>query len=533
MSALNRNSQMTASRSVVLGVGALVLAACNSLDVENPNAPDARRALADPSAIEAVAGGTLRTWFNTYDGMEGGGPLVTMARSYSASWNNFNMNFYSSIDADGTRNTREYKNDQASAERTTINAYWQGYYTTLSSAVDVLTAIRKNNLVITNPANTKRAETIAVLMRAASLMGIALNYDKGYVIDESTDLAALAYKTRKEVRDAAVAGFTEAATLATANTFTTPAAWTNGIGYSNVQIAAIARTMAAMTLAYYPRTTAEADLVDWNQVTTLASQGISAGASKFDFVFTGDGCSSWCHEILYWFNGIDGGRVSTRVANLLDPVTQRTPYPDGGNAQPNSADRRLGDGSFGPNDAGFVSGFGTVPRTARGGTDFAYSRDEIFRPARGMYHQSNIGHMRYDRSGEQSPNAIYGGYGPAPIISTNQNDLLWAEGELRRTGGSLAIAASLINNSRVTRGGLTPATAGEGQASLLAKLRYEQEIELIGLGPVPYYLARRNVNGLLAGTPREMPVPAKELAVKGETFYTFGGSGPANSPTPP
>ncbi len=37
------------------------------------------RALADPAAIEAVAGDTLRSWFNTYDGMEGGGPLVTMA----------------------------------------------------------------------------------------------------------------------------------------------------------------------------------------------------------------------------------------------------------------------------------------------------------------------------------------------------------------------------------------------------------------------------------------------------------------------
>jgi hypothetical protein len=104
---------------------------------------------------------------------------------------------------------------------------------------------------------------------------------------------------------------------------------------------------------------------------------------------------------------------------------------------------------------------------------------------------------------------------------------------LRRSGGNLATAANLINNTRVDRGGLSPATAGEGQASLLAKLNYENEIELMGLGPAPFYFRRRVPNGLLAGTPREMPVPAKELGVKGEAFYTFGGTGAAASPTPP
>jgi hypothetical protein len=291
--------------------------------------------------------------------------------------------------------------------------------------------------------------------------------------------------------------------------------------------------MAAMTLAYWPRTAEENAAIDWGAVAQLAAGGISAGNNKFDFVFTGDGCSAWCHEILYWFNAFDGGRVSTRVAALLDPATQRHPYPDGGNRQPNSADRRLGDGSFGPDDPEFFGYFGTVPKTARGGSDFVYSRAEIFRPARGMYHQSNIGHVRYDRSGEQSPNGIYGGFGPAPVITRHVNDLIWAEAELRRSGGSLATAANLINATRVDRGGLSPATAAEGQASLLQKLVYEQEVELLGLGPISFYQRRRVSGGLLAGTPREMPVPAKELGVKGDAFYTFGGTGAASSPTPP
>ena len=44
---------------------------------------------------------------------------------------------------------------------------------------------------------------------------------------------------------------------------------------------------------------------------------------------------------------------------------------------------------------------------------------------------------------------------------------------------------------------------------------------------------KRVIQGLLPGTPREMPVPYKELGVKGEALYTWGGASPARSPTPP
>ena len=435
------------------------------------------------------------------------------------------MNFYSSIDADGKRLTRPWQNDPAAAGRTSIEVPWVGMYSAISSATDVLKAIRVNKAVINNTADTKRAEAVSEFMLGAGLMYIALNYDKGYIVDETVDVGNLQYSTRKQIRDAAVAKLTSAATLANANTFTTPAGWTNGISYTNKQIAQIANTMAAMTLSYYPRSAAENATVDWARVLTLTQAGMSAG-TPVDFVFVGDGCSSWCHEMLLWFDGIDGGRVSTRVANLLDPATQRHPYPTGGNGIPNSPDKRLGDGSFG--DADIVDGFGTNPKTAKAGTDFAYSRDEVFRPSRGMYHQSNIGHVRYDLTGKQDPSGIYGGYGPAPVITATQNDLMQAEA-LIRSGGALATAATLINKTRVGRGGLAASSAADGVAGLTTKLGYEMEIELLGLGPAPFYW-RRRTDGLLDGTPREMPVPAKELGVKGQALYTWGGTGPANSP---
>lgn len=514
--------------------GALTVAACNAdLNVVNPNAPDARRALSDPAALEAVAGGTLRTWFTGYEGMMAVGPLSTMADAYSSSWNNYFMLYISSEDADGTRNSRPWKNDPGAQERAHLEWFWTQYYSVASSASDVLKAIRVDKVVINNPADTKRAETIAAFMNGAAHSGISMNYNKGYIIDETVDVTALEYSNRKQMRDAATAMLDAAIALANANTFNTPAAWTNGRSYSNTQISRIANTMAAMTLAYYPRNAAENGTeVDWGKVASYASRGMSTGGG-FDFVFVGDGCSQWCHEVFPWFNDLSTGVVDTRVANLLDPVTQKHPYPEGGNRQPNSPDKRLGDGTFG--DASIVAGYGTIPVTAtsRPGTDFAYICCEIFSASRGQFNQSNIGHIRYDLSKNQDPTGITYGYGPAPVISQHQNDLIWAEALIRATAPDLAKAATLINNTRVTRGGLPPATAADGVGGLLTMLYYEQDVELLGLGASPFYNRRRVPGGLRPGTPHEMPVPAKELGVKSEPLYTYGGSAnPPHSPKP-
>lgn len=508
----------------------VAVGACESLDIENPNAPDAERALSDPSAIEAVAGGSVRVWFNTYEGLEGVGPLVTQAQSYSSSWNNFNMNFYSSIDGDGTRNTRAWQNNPAQAGRTSIEHFWEGYYSSLALATNVVRAIKLNGLVINNETDTRRTLAVGLLMQGAALSGIATNYDKGYIIDENTDLGALGYSNRKEVRDAAVAKFDSViALVASGGPFVTPASWFNGNAYSSSQISRMASTMAAMTLAYWPRNATENTAVDWPRVVSYAENGISSG-TPFDVVVNGDGCSSWCHEVLNWFNAISYGRVHTRVATMMDP-SQQNPWPLSGNPQPNSPDNRMGDGTFG--SAAIAAGMGTVPEdaTTNPGTDFAWSANAIYNMARGSYHQSNIAHIRYDISRNQDENFIWGGRGPAPLITRHQNDLIWAEG-LVRSAGDLNLAATLINNTRVTRGGLTPATAGGGVSTLLAQLEYENEIELLGLGAAPFYF-RRRIGGLIPGTPHEMPVPAKELGVFNQPLYTWGGTGAASSPTPP
>jgi hypothetical protein len=518
-------------RPEIWAVAAFVsVSACGNLDVVNPNEPDAKRALSDPAGVQAIAGGTFRTWFNTHQGMDAAGPLTTMADSYTASWNNYYMRLYSSsvISSDGPScigcaPRTHWRNDPSEVERTAVEHNWYGYYSTLSSANDVVTAIRKNNLVITDPANTKMVETVGVLMQGMTMGELSLNYDSAFVVDENSDLANLKFSHRQAVRDTAVAKLVAAAALASANTFTTPSSWTNGTAYSNTQIARLARTYAARILAYYPRNGTENAATDWARVATLASTGISSGTA-FDFVFTGDGGNLFWDDLKGWSEDLTTERVHTRVAHMLDPVTQKDPWPNPqGNPQPNSPDKRLGDGSYGT--AADVAAWFTTPKTANAGTDFAWSSKNIFRPARGMYHQSNITHIRYDYASFSDPAGTGGGFGRDPVITATENDLLWAEG-LIRSGGSLVTASTLINNTRVTRGGLSPATPADLTAGLLTKLQYEQDIELMGLGDAVFF-NRRRIDGLEPLTPRQMPVPAKELQVLGKPLYTFGGAFPA------
>src|SRR5205085_6126208 len=111
-----------------------------------------------------------------------------------------------------------------------------GFYNALSSVNDALIAIRQNGVVINNASDTRRAEAVAAWMQGASLMMLALSYDKGYIVTDSTTAATLSnlqYSNRKLLRDTAVVKLQQAAPLATANTFTTPSGRANAYSYTN------------------------------------------------------------------------------------------------------------------------------------------------------------------------------------------------------------------------------------------------------------------------------------------------------------
>jgi hypothetical protein len=518
------------SLPALLAMATLATASCD-LDIQNPNAPDAQRAFVDPAGLQQLLGGSFRTWVSIRGGFFGAMPMTTMADNYTASWNNAAIRYYSSVGSDCP--SRCGWNNSATAPEAaggpTVEEQWYGYYTVLSAANDVLKAIEAGLCFDGNCATdntlTSRNKAVAKMVQGMAMAGIALVYDKGFVVDETTDLTTLAFSTRQEVRDAALQKFEEAWTEAGLKTWSTPPEWMGvgaGRSYTNQEIRRVIRTMQAELIALWPRNGAENTQAAWGQVATYASQGISSG-SPFNWEFfidvSGRECGLDC--VKTWGNSIGTMRVDTRVAAMITTNHQDPwPAPSGNPCPTVSPDRRVGDGSWGPADN--FNGYATKAATAQAGTDFACSGVVIFPPARGQYHQSNLAHVRYQHlayRGENLPG--FDATGQDPFYTRQMNDLLWAEG-LLRSGGSRATAAQLINNSRVGRGGLPALTGNETDAQLLQALQYEQEIEFMGQGPTPFF-NRRRIDGLILGTPRHMPVPAKELDVLLQEIYTFGG----------
>lgn len=538
----------TAAAAAVLLVGG-----CN-LDVENPNAPDAKRAFADPAGLQQLLGGAFRTWVETRGDYYGAMPMTMQADNYTASWNNAAIRFYNSVGVECPSRCG-WTNSATAPEAAggpSVESQWYGYYTVLSSANDVLVAVADGLCFDgdNTPADcasdntiTSRNTAIAKMLQGMALAGIALVYDSGFVVDETTDLStpekvkALQFSSRAQVRDAAITKFDEAFAEAGLKTWATEPDWM-GVGqtitYSNSQIQRLIRTMQAELLTMWPRDAAEntAATQNWAQVATFASQGISSG-TPFEWEFFIDASSRYLDVVKTWGNALFTARVDTRVAEMITTNHVR-PWPAAGNpcpTVPRGGDRRVGDGSFGPEDD--FSGGATIAATGNAGTDYACSGVAIFPPARGQYHQSNLQHIRYQHltyEGEGLPG--FDGVGQDPMYTRQMNDLLWAEG-LIRSGGSVALAAQRINFSRNGRGGLANLTGLEGTAALLAALQYEQEIEFMGQGPTAFF-NRRRIDGFTVssrgpafepqtGTPLHMPVPAKEMDVLQRSIYTFGG----------
>lgn len=522
---------------------ALVLALATSgcdLNVANPNDLDQERAFSDPAALEKLMSGAFRNWGATrgdYFMM----PLTAMADNYTASWNNAALRFYSSVGSECPQRCGWTNSSTApeAAGGPIPEAAWYGYHTVLSSATDVLRGIASgvcfDDDCSVDSTLTSRNRVVAKMLQGMALAGIALLYDQGFAVDENTDLSnplAIPFNTRAEVRDFALQKFEEAWTEAGALTWSTPDAPNSwfGIGsgraYTNTQIQQLIRTLQAELVALWPRNAAENAAADWAQVATYASEGISSG-TPFDWEYYVDVNSSANADftldwVKAWGNSILTMRVDTRVAAMLT-TNHVDPWPDpAGNPCPTtSLDLRVGDGTIGTANS---TAWGTTAATANAGTDFACSSAAIFQPARGQYHQSNLQHIRYNRFAYNGENlAGYDGSGQDPFYTVQMNDLLWAEG-LIRSGGDLNQAAGLINNSRVGRGGLTALAGADGVPALLTALQYEQEIEFMGQGPTPFF-NRRRIDGLIAGTPRHMPVPAKELEVLVRQIYTYGGPG--------
>ena len=526
------------NRFATLAGSAVVLAfagACNpDLNVTNPNAPDVARAISSPSDVRQLIGSSYNSW---YLGMQGcytvscepvpGIAVDVMADVATMSFGNFGARF------NGQEPRLAFNNSSAAADGRVASDPYDSMYGALGAANDGLNAIKRGVRVAASnsaPDETEQFQAFAWMVQGMALGFESLVFDKGFVVTEDTPEGTAVLEPYSAVSAAAVASLDKAIAAATGKSWSIPVEFTPGISLSAANLAKMANTMAARQIAYTPRNAAENAAVNWGKVLSYADKGISTGTA-FDLKVQGDGGNTWFDLYKGYVDLESWVRVDQRILNEADPsqpvVFTSTTAP----ARAVPADLRFARGA--PDASGNVK---------QEGADFWYYQGIPFAVARGVYFFSNWGHARYiEHSYEVDAPFLTA----VPYVLAAENDLLIAEA-LVRTNGDKARAATLINKTRVGRGGLSPVSGASSTNDLLGAIFYERDVELWGTAagrgwfdrrridanityngvPIGNIWASRGGSNLQKGTPRSLPVPAKELETLGIPVYTFGGDAP-------
>ena len=482
------------SLGTVVGSAFILLSAgCKpGLDVTNPNSPDIARALGSPEDVKSLAVSSVNTWYLASNNVEPWLFMSVTADAGTANFGNFGMRF------NNLEPRIAYGNSSAGGDKGVTETPWNQFYASLGAANDAIKAFQGGIVLAGGQEETDKYMRLAQFTQAASLMQLALIFDKSFITDETfTPGDAIELQPYTEVSAAAVAKWKAlAAAEAGKDDEYDPTELPMPVGpLTSSRLARIANTMAALTLAYTPRNAAEAATVDWAQVAALADKGIGTGSAgaPFDFTVIGD-FNTWYSDFLDYSESHSWISVDMRLIHRMDP---NSPAKFTGAIPPkgSSADARFA-------------------------TDFHYDGTVVGDPSRGIYMQSPYTSSRYKYYSFEGPTEEVG---PAPFILAAESDLVRAEA-LIRSGGDLSLAASLINTTRVGRGNLPAATAADGAAGLLADIDYERDIELHNSAPWMLF-RRRHIDGLQPGTVHHLPVPAKELETLNLPIYTFGGVG--------
>lgn len=505
--------------STVSLMAVLLFSSCADLVVENKNEPSQEKVITSASDVSGLVIGAWSTYALNSQAYHQYALLVQadwITGTPGNWWGNEAGHEVGVLTGEPER-LSVYPNSPTSTFLEVVNWNWNPIYSALFNVNTAIKVIEAGEVEFDSEATKLQLKATSQLLQAIGYGSIGLIFDRGYVIDETTDLSTLSLLPYKDLIDAAVAKIDEAKATADA----AKAAGSPGVDSAIIPLLGsidsrypsaeaidwdefkkIANTFAASFLAQYPRLPSET--VDWDAVYTYASAGID-----FDFAPYSDD-ANWIPYMIAQIINTDWGRVDMKIVHKLDPNQPRYwPTTDGANGP-------------GP-DAPPVNS-----PDARFGTD--YTEDYIwgvFNPARGYYKRS---HVKYTRYPSFNFNSVWDD--PLPMMLRAQNNLLIAEAELNRSSGNIQNAVDKINDTRVGRGNLTPLTAADPVDDIREALEYEWDIEVAvtGLSTLSPWYNKRRWGQLVKGSMLHLPVPAGELGIIGEDYYTFGGGGEGSAP---
>ena len=459
----------------------------------DPDIPGSDNILSSKEDIIIVASEFFRVWFNAIqdyksgcsDVMSGMADQMTMGASHFIYMcSEPRLEFLNSI-----------------SYRPNINQdLWDDSYRTVSFINDVLNRLADASEI---GLSTEDADMLGAWCYFCSgiIHGyLALNYDKAIILDHTSNVTELTYKPYNEVGDAALGYLDKAIDISGSGTWTLPDDFISGYNLSAAELKQLANSYAARIMTYIPRNAEQNSLVDWSGVLQYAQNGIDWTLAPEIYLNN----NGWDDNLKIY--GIYPGwlRIDHRIINLMDhDYPSRWPTdglswntPDGNDPGPaGSADQRLTN-------------------------DFEYCEANSYNPDNGYYHFSHYRYARFD-----DLNSVVIGNGPAPIFRKWENDLLIAEAKVR-ANSELIGALNILNDpagARKSRGGLADIESYDAE-EILEFIFYERDIELIlTQGGTSFYDMRRR-DMLQEGTILHFPIPASELALAQEDWYTISGT---------
>ena len=464
-----------------------VIFSCTDFDIENENSPTKESALSEPDAVKSVASGLFNTWFTQEQHNFGSvGPAMwVMADWGTVTWSNY-------ATRDMSEEPRIFFNNQPSyGYQNVTKNYWRYMYNVLTSANDVALAIENGLEIGYRGADTEMVKGIANFMQGLGNGYIGLVFDRGYPSDEFTDYTTLESADYKTSIIVAINQLEKSIVVFDNNSFTLPSDWINGNSFTNHDMSKLAHSFIARLLVYSARNKEQTDAIDWGKVLDHAEKGITT-----DFNVLGDGRvsgSNWTTWYKYYLARPNWGKVDMRIVHMLDETIPANWPKEGIAGLPH-------EGRIISNDQRVVS-------------DFEYNSSNN-RPERGLYRWSTY---RYKRLDNFINNQLVG---DVIMMRKAEIDLFKAEALLRL--GKVSEAAAVVNaGTRVTRGGLDLV---EVDADAVFKaIAYERAIELPLTGMGIEYFDMRRTGQLQDGSLLHFPMPAQQLEVVQEAFYTFGG----------
>ena len=472
-------------------IASFINTGCQDVDVENFNDPDLETTLKSSDDYPDILSGAYLSW---WDATHKYSPYMTLSvagNHGSSSWGNFNMREVGTVsDPYGLGNHKPLNNTQSAPSTAYLEVPFYDLYSAISTANDVLKGINTDgNLVNNSQITTDNTAFQAYVIRGLSYGYLALLYDQGFVITEETDLLTVkgeALVTSPNILAQAISDLDKALSIST--TVDVDISQFNGLNMPKAMAVRLVNSYAAKFLALHPRSVEESNSLDWGKVKTYAENGITE-----TFAPLGDGGTNWWHA--YNLHSNSGWiRVDQQIINMIDS-NQPYPFPDSGT---------------------YTVDFSTIPDNRLGETDsgayFEFAGAPPFRANRGIYFYSFFKFNKY--SDYPSDFTL-----PMPSMTAAENDLLIAE-SIVRTSGDLTTATDLINKTRVTIGGLNPATISD--TDLLEKILYERYLEAYE-GPGNPFFDRRRTGTLGQKQFTQFPLPALELNTLGLPLYTFGG----------